>query len=361
MLHKLRDRAASEKGFTLIELLVVILIIGILAAIALPAFLNQRSKAQDTEAKSAARTAQTAMETFYTDEQTYVGADPHAEDRAATAPARLPRLLRRPLVDTIPRVAVDHWQRQGKKAANGSGRSAEGHGYQRPLPDEGRLQDSYSESRTSRHSSTGRAAVRRSRSPRRRDGSDQRARATSTAAQGWRPTGAASGRQTRRTLTAESRTSPAWGSPILGRARDRLRPFSGNHACWTCYSPPAVRTPSLRRVEEVRVGASRLVCEIGSGSVGRLPGAAERLRRRPVGRPATHLADRVLPVAGRIHRPDLALAEGVSVTARPRARPRRTRRCRGRCRCTGRRRPATTRGCRRRSRTARRSRRARRR
>jgi type IV pilus assembly protein PilA len=74
MLHKLRTRAQDEKGFTLIELLVVILIIGILAAIALPAFLNQRSKAQDTEAKSAARTAQTALETFYTDEQTYIGA-----------------------------------------------------------------------------------------------------------------------------------------------------------------------------------------------------------------------------------------------------------------------------------------------
>jgi len=71
MLHKLRKRAQDEKGFTLIELLVVILIIGILAAIALPAFLNQRGKAQDTEAKSAARTAQTAMETFYTDEQDY--------------------------------------------------------------------------------------------------------------------------------------------------------------------------------------------------------------------------------------------------------------------------------------------------
>jgi type IV pilus assembly protein PilA len=71
MLHKLRQRAQSEKGFTLIELLVVILIIGILAAIALPAFLNQRGKAQDTEAKSAVRTAQTAMETFYTDEQDY--------------------------------------------------------------------------------------------------------------------------------------------------------------------------------------------------------------------------------------------------------------------------------------------------
>ena len=67
MIGKLRVRAQSESGFTLVELLVVMLIIGLLAAIAIPAFFNQRDKANDSEAKTQAKTAQTAMETWATD------------------------------------------------------------------------------------------------------------------------------------------------------------------------------------------------------------------------------------------------------------------------------------------------------
>lgn len=68
-----------EAGFTLIELLVVMLILGILAAIAIPAFFNQRDKAKDASAKSMARTAETAMETYATDNGgVYTGVTPAA-------------------------------------------------------------------------------------------------------------------------------------------------------------------------------------------------------------------------------------------------------------------------------------------
>lgn len=61
----------KEAGFTLIELLVVMLILGILAAIALPAFFNQKDKAGDAKAKEYAHSAQVAMETYYTDNSEY--------------------------------------------------------------------------------------------------------------------------------------------------------------------------------------------------------------------------------------------------------------------------------------------------
>jgi type IV pilus assembly protein PilA len=80
-LQKLRAKVGarlngdSEGGFTLIELLVVMLILGILAAIALPAFFNQKDKAGDAKAKEYAHSAEVAMETYSTDNNgSYLGA-----------------------------------------------------------------------------------------------------------------------------------------------------------------------------------------------------------------------------------------------------------------------------------------------
>jgi type IV pilus assembly protein PilA len=96
MLNRLRQRTADEGGFTLIELLVVILIIGILAAIAIPAFLSQKSKANDAAAKTQVGTLQTAMETYSTENSgSYVGAtiggletiEPTLKDHSSATPA----------------------------------------------------------------------------------------------------------------------------------------------------------------------------------------------------------------------------------------------------------------------------------
>jgi prepilin-type N-terminal cleavage/methylation domain-containing protein len=75
MLARLRKaQDENEGGFTLIELLVVIIIIGILAAIAIPVFLNQRKKAVDTSMKSDLRTVANEEETYFTDNQKYIAA-----------------------------------------------------------------------------------------------------------------------------------------------------------------------------------------------------------------------------------------------------------------------------------------------
>ena len=95
----LRRRLRSDEGFTLIELLVVIIIIGILAAIAIPVFLSQRQKGYDAQAKSDARNLATLEETYMTDNNHYV----HLA--AATTAAAVQAVL----ADYKPSSAVTGW------------------------------------------------------------------------------------------------------------------------------------------------------------------------------------------------------------------------------------------------------------
>ena len=77
-MRRLCGEIRDERGFTLPELLVTVLIIGILAAIAIPAFLGQQTKATDASAKELAHSAEVAAETYATDVGGYVGLTPTA-------------------------------------------------------------------------------------------------------------------------------------------------------------------------------------------------------------------------------------------------------------------------------------------
>src|SRR3989442_7770090 len=73
MISRIRRRLECEQGFTLIELLVVVVILGILAAIAIPSYLSFRGRATNAAAQSNVRAIVPSIESYFADNSTYVG------------------------------------------------------------------------------------------------------------------------------------------------------------------------------------------------------------------------------------------------------------------------------------------------
>jgi type IV pilus assembly protein PilA len=112
-----QSRSRAEGGFTLIELLVVIMIIGVLIAIALPAFFNQRDKATDAQAKTNLVTAEKAIEAYFTDERSYATASLTAPSGPTSLRAIEPSLNNAP-VPTITAQTKDAYSLEVLSASN---------------------------------------------------------------------------------------------------------------------------------------------------------------------------------------------------------------------------------------------------